>query len=331
MKKYVLGIDIGGTKCAVILGDPNAQSVDDIIKDKIRFDTESSRGWRAVTAQLLDVTAQILENNRLCADDIICAGISCGGPLDSTKGVVLSPPNLPDWDNVPIVSMIQERFGIKAYLQNDANACAVAEWKFGAGRGLSSFAFLTFGTGLGAGLILDGKLYSGCCDMAGEVGHIRIAPDGPVGYGKKGSFEGYCSGGGIARLAQQMAKEHLADGQTTLLCEDESTISQITAKSTALAAENGDKLAMEVYRICGEKLGEGLSILIDILNPQAIIIGSIFARSKHLLIESMEKSLKAEALTQSRQICKIIPAELGEKIGDLAALSIAINNIDTEG
>ncbi len=330
MKKYVLGIDIGGTKCAVILGNPNEKSVDNIIKDKIRFDTQSSRGWRTVTAQILDTIAQILENNRLCTDDIICVGISCGGPLDSTRGVILSPPNLPDWDNVPIVQMIQDRFRIKAYLQNDANACAVAEWKFGAGRGLSSFAFLTFGTGLGAGLILDGKLYSGCCDMAGEIGHIRIAPDGPIGYGKNGSFEGYCSGGGIARLAQEMASQALENGQTTMLCKDKSLISQITAKSTAIAAENGDKLALEIYRICGEKLGEGLAILIDILNPQAIIIGSIFARSQNLLIEGMNKALNREALPQSRQSCKIIPAKLGEKIGDLAALGIAINNIDTE-
>ncbi len=331
MKKYVLGIDIGGTKCAVILGDPDAKSVDDIIKDKIRFDTESSRGWKAVTAQLLDVTQQLLESNSLCNENIICAGISCGGPLDSSRGVILSPPNLPDWDNVPIVQMVQERFGIKAYLQNDANACAVAEWKFGAGKGLSSFIFLTFGTGLGAGLILDNKLYSGCCDMAGEVGHIRIAPDGPVGYGKKGSFEGYCSGGGIARLAQKMASDALADGQHTMLCKDESTISQITAKSTAQAAEKGDKLALDVYRICGEKLGEGLSILIDILNPQAIIIGSIFARSSNLLIDGMEKTLKAEALPLSRQNCKIVPAMLGEKIGDLAAIGIAINSMENGG
>ena len=220
--------------------------------------------------------------------------------------------------------MIEERFGFDAYLQNDANACALAEWKFGAGKGLRNMIFLTFGTGMGAGLILDGKLYSGTNDMAGEVGHMRIAADGPIGYGKRGSFEGFCSGGGIGRLAQEMARKTLESGRSTLMCKTAEDIENITAKSAAEAAENGDETAKEVYRICGEKLGEGLAILADILDPQAIIIGSIFARSGHLLKGSMEKALHREALSQTAG-CRIIPAGLGEKIGDLASLGIALD------
>ena len=331
MKNHILGIDIGGTKCAVTLGDIRTPDADKIVKDKVRFDTESRRGWRAVTSQLLSSAELLMERNGLCSQDIICAGISCGGPLDSSRGIILSPPNLPDWDGVEIVKMFEERLGIKAALQNDANACAVAEWKFGAGQGLSSFVFLTFGTGMGAGLILDGRLYSGCCDMAGEVGHMRIAPDGPCGYGKSGSFEGFCSGAGIASLARSMAQQTLERSETTMLCKSQGDIESITAKSTAQAAEAGDKTALEVYRTCGEKLGEGLAILIDILNPQAIIIGSIFQRSGHLLSEAMEKSLSREALTESRSRCKIIPAALGDSIGDLAALGIALNFIENGG
>ena len=279
MKKYIMGIDIGGTKCAVLLGRAQGDA-DDIIIDKLRFETRVGRGWRAVTEELLDNVEEIIKKNALSPEDILCAGISCGGPLDSRRGVILAPPNLPDWECVPIVDMIEERFGFDAYLQNDANACALAEWKFGAGKGLRNMIFLTFGTGMGAGLILDGKLYSGTNDMAGEVGHMRIAADGPI--------------------------------------ED------ITAKSAAEAAENGDETAKEVYRICGEKLGEGLAILADILDPQAIIIGSIFARSGHLLKDSMEKALHREALSQTAG-CRIIPAGLGEKIGDLASLGIALD------
>ena len=323
MKKYIVGIDIGGTKCAVLLGRAQGDA-DDIIIDKLRFETRVGRGWRAVTAELLDNVEEIIKKNALSPEDILCAGISCGGPLDSRRGVILAPPNLPDWECVPIVDMIEERFGFDAYLQNDANACALAEWKFGAGKGLRNMIFLTFGTGMGAGLILDGKLYSGTNDMAGEVGHMRIAADGPIGYGKRGSFEGFCSGGGIGRLAQAMARKTIENGGSTLMCEDAEGIGRITAKIAAEAAENGDETAIEVYKICGEKLGEGLAIIADILDPQAIIIGSIFARSGQLLRDSMEKALHREALRQTAE-CKIIPAGLGEKIGDLASLVIALD------
>lgn len=318
-----MGIDIGGTKCAVLLGRAQGDA-DDIIIDKLRFETRVGRGWCAVTEELLDNVEEIIKKNALSPEDILCAGISCGGPLDSRRGVILAPPNLPDWECVPIVDMIEERFGFDAYLQNDANACALAEWKFGAGKGLRNMIFLTFGTGMGAGLILDGKLYSGTNDMAGEVGHMRIAADGPIGYGKRGSFEGFCSGGGIGRLAQEMARKTLENGGSTLMCKTAEDIENITAKSAAEAAENGDETAKEVYRICGEKLGEGLAILADILDPQAIIIGSIFARSGHLLKDSMEKALHREALSQTAG-CRIIPAGLGEKIGDLASLGIALD------
>ena len=131
-------------------------------------------------------------------------GISCGGPLDSKKGIIFSPPNLPGWDNVPITRILSDEFGVETALQNDANACALAEWLMGAERGHSNMIFLTFGTGMGAGLILNGRLYSGTNDLGGEVGHIRLAKTGPVGFGKAGSFEGFCSGGGIAQLAKSI-------------------------------------------------------------------------------------------------------------------------------
>lgn len=326
MKKHILGIDIGGTKCAVLLGNIESDT-DSIILDKLRFETHSERGWKAVTDELMQSVEAVISRNSLTADDILALGISCGGPLDSKRGVILSPPNLPDWDGVPIVEMIEKRFGIKAYLQNDANACALAEWKFGAGKGMKNIIFLTFGTGMGAGLILNGKLYSGQNDMAGEVGHIRLAEDGPMGYGKNGSFEGFCSGGGIGRLAQKTALAALKNGKSTLMCKSEAEIPSISAKTAAEAADMGDETALEVYRTCGEKLGEGLAILADILDPEAIIIGSIFARSGHLLIDSMKKTLYREALSQTAK-CKILPAGLGERIGDLASLGIAIDAIE---
>ena len=127
--------------------------------------------------------------------------------MDSARGIIREPPNLPGWVDVPITDMLTARLGLPAALCNDANACALAEWRFGAGKGTRNMVFLTFGTGMGAGLILDGRLYAGTCDAAGEIGHMRLAPDGPVGFFKAGSFEGFCSGGGLAKMGQRLALE----------------------------------------------------------------------------------------------------------------------------
>ena len=192
-----IGYDIGGTKCAVSLGRVEGERMK--ILDKAQFPTQGAP--EDVLSQMADCAEGLLKKRGLSFRDVASAGISCGGPLDSVRGVVLSPPNLPGWDAIPAVEILEKRTGVSTKLQNDANACAVAEWKFGAGRGSRNMVFLTFGTGLGAGLILDGRLYCGASDMAGEVGHIRLAEDGPVGYGKPGSAEGFCSGGGIATAA----------------------------------------------------------------------------------------------------------------------------------
>ncbi|MFC2116959.1 ROK family protein, partial [Bacteroidota bacterium] len=208
----IIGIDIGGTKCAVLLG--NIKDDGDIeVLDKSVYTTADYSTPDKMLPQLQNGITDILKKNQLVANNIASIGISCGGPLDSKRGVVLSPPNLPGWDEVHIVEFFENRFSIPAAIQNDANACALAEWKFGAGRGTQNMIFLTFGTGMGAGLILDGKLYSGTNDNAGEVGHVRLDNIGPVGYGKAGSFEGFCSGGGIAQLARIRALEKFQMGE----------------------------------------------------------------------------------------------------------------------
>lgn len=328
MEKYSLGFDIGGTKCAVILGKGEIpqKNDDDFIIDKIRFETNQSRGWQKIVEQLLESAETVLERNGVSCAQLIGCGISCGGPLDSKKGIIMCPPNLPDWDNVPLVEMTEKRLGIKTYLQNDANACALAEWKFGAGRGTRNMVFLTFGTGMGAGLILDGRLYSGTNDMAGEVGHMRLSENGPVGYGKAGSFEGFCSGGGIARLAKQIVENKLSQGIIPSFCKSADELERITAKSVAVAAADGDETATEIYNICGEYLGRGLSVIIDILNPEAIVIGSIYERSSALLQQKMCETLRKEALPYALDVCRILPATLGDSIGDYAALGVAFMN-----
>ncbi len=313
----MIGFDIGGTKCAVCVGEEVNGEL--IIKDKKIIPTDHS-------VSAYEMIERMCAEAEKITDDFSLLGISCGGPLNSEKGVIMSPPNLPGWDDIKIVDYLKEKYHGEVYIENDANACAVAEWKYGAGKGSKNMIFLTFGTGLGAGLILDGRLYRGANDMAGEVGHIRLNAFGPVGYGKSGSFEGFCSGGGIAQLGKTYALEKLQMGEEVSFCKSISDLEDITAKSIADCANNGEADALEIYRLCGESLGKGLSILIDVLNPEKIVLGSIFQRSENLIREAMEKILEKECLTFSLSACEILPAKLEENLGDYAALSVAAMN-----
>lgn len=300
MEKYI-GIDVGGTKCAVIVGEYEDGRLKIISRTAFATDVNEE------PFSAIEKFSEIISKEK----DFKAIGISCGGPLDSRTGVVLCPPNLPKWIDVPIVEILSSRFNVPVFLQNDANACALAEWKLGAGKGAENMIFLTFGTGFGAGLIFDGRLYVGKSDMAGEVGHVRLTEDGPEGYGKKGSAEGYCSGGGIKNLAK--------------LCGLDKT-----AKELAEAAKNGDEKSAEIYRTSGKYLGRILAILMDILNPECIVIGSIFARSEDLLRPSMEEEIRKEALSYTAGCCSVKPALLGDEIGDYAALITAVYGMQNE-
>ena len=311
-KQVILGFDIGGTKCAVITALWDGENIELLKKEKCATDTTIAP--EKMIEKLIEMADGILEEKPTAI------GISCGGPLDPEKGIVMSPPNLPGWDDVHITEQLEAHFGVPAKLQNDANACAVAEWKFGAGRGSKNMVFMTFGTGLGAGLILDGKLYSGTNDNAGETGHIRLAKNGPMGFGKYGSFEGFCSGGGIARLAEEMAKRCK---KVPACIEKMGGMSAITTKKLAEAAFAGDVFAKRVFAKSGQMLGRGLSILIDLLNPEKIVLGGVFMRSHALLVPAMKKEIAKEALGISAEVCEIVPAQLSENIGDIAALAIA--------
>jgi glucokinase len=316
---YYLGIDIGGTKCAVIAG---TEKMD--ILEKEMFPTETQKGPKYALDRLIESIGRI--TGKLTSYKLIAAGISCGGPLDSRKGIIQSPPNLPGWDNIEIVRLFSEILHVPVFLQNDANACALAEWTFGAGKGSENMIFLTFGTGMGAGIIIEGKLFSGTNDLAGEVGHIRLENDGPEAYGKKGSFEAFCSGTGIALLAREIVTDKIKAGISISFCPNLEEAGKLTARDIADAAFKGDKTAVEILEFSGRKLGKGLSVLIDILNPQIIVIGSIYARCRQFLEPPCMQVIKEEALRPSLSVCRIEPAALGDQIGDYASLSVAMTS-----
>ncbi len=314
-KKWYVGIDIGGTKSAVLLIDNKGV----IASRQMMPTTKGKNNWQPTVNFIVNVVKEYVNQEYISG-----IGISCGGPLNSSEGVILSPPNLPGWDNVPIVKILNKEFNLPVALENDANAGALAEWRFGAGKGFRNLIFLTFGTGLGAGLILDGRLYSGTNDLGGEAGHIRLAEDGPVGYNKRGSFEGFCSGTGLAQL---MAFELLClkekIGEEEMLARYKEP-GKVTGKDVVDWAINGDKLALQVVNRSGRYLGAGLSILIDILNPELIIIGSMGVRLGELLFEPARQIIEKEVIPGANSVCRIEPATLGEKIGDFAALCVAI-------
>ena len=321
----IIGIDIGGTKCSVCLGHYDDDAHEKVVLiDKQAFPTDVPRGPECIIEQIIEYIDIVLQRNNMSTHSLSAIGISCGGPLDADRGVILSPPNLYGWDNIPITRILAQRLDLPVKLQNDANACALAEWKFGAARGYRNVIFLTFGTGMGAGLILNGALYNGTNNMAGEIGHVRLSDHGPVGYGKAGSFEGFCSGGGLAQLARMKVLEKLQMGEKVSFCKNLESLSELNAERVAAAARSGDPLALEIYALCGEYLGRGLSILIDLLNPEIIVVGSIFTRAHDLLWPTVQQAIEQEALASSRKVCKIAPSQIDEQLGDFAALAVAL-------
>lgn len=301
--KLILGLDIGGTKTAVVLGTPRGE-----IQWRMQFRTRPERGFKIVFAELTTNLATALRSAR---QTVAAISVSIGGPLDVLNGIIKSPPNLPGWTNIALKKLLMERFTLPVYVEHDGNAGALAEFYFGAGKNFRNIIFITMGTGFGAGLILNGQLYRGASDCAGEIGHLRIAEDGPRCYGKAGSLEGYGSGTGIAKLAQMMYPA---------IWNASATVIDIYEQYKAGSAE-----AREVFARAGFYLGRGFALLADTLNPERIILGGIGMRLGEALLAPAKKIFYEEALPQAAAVCKIVPAQLGEAIGDLASLCAALD------
>lgn len=303
---YFIGIDIGGTKMAVSIFEVTSASVERVE----RFASGADCKPDEMVSQLVAVAQDwIAEKDR--APEAV--GVSVGAVYDGKSGCVTDAPHLPNWKGFPVVATFKEAFGVPVFAENDANACALAEWRHGAGRGCEHVIFLTFGTGLGAGLIFNGRLYRGASGLAGEVGAIRVAESGPAVRDKPGCLEGFASGAGIALLGQA-ARDRNTD---TVLPENP------TAKDVFTAAADGDAVAMAVVAESIEKLGQGLATLLDVLSPDRIVLGSIFVRAEPMIRPQLEATLRREAMAETQAACQIVPAELGESIGDFGAATLA--------
>ncbi len=267
----VIGTDIGGTKVSVCLGESHSSNATEILS-RSRFPAAAFPGPTATLAEIVRQARQLMAEAGVANGEIAGIGISCAGPLDSARGIVLSPPNMAGWDAVPVCELLQREFGAPARLENDANAAALAEWQFGAGRGTRHMVFLTCSTGMGGGLILDGRLYRGRRDLAGEVGHLRLTDSGPKLYDKAGSFEAWASGAGLALQTGHSVEE------------------------LACAARAGESQALAAITHAGEMLGRGIAILCDVLNPELVVCGTLAVHLGDLYLEPARRVVAAETL-----------------------------------
>jgi glucokinase len=307
-----VGVDIGGSKTAVCVSSDAPE-----ILWRHEFATRPEDGPEHALRGIVNAIHRGLSETGCSAKAI---GVSCGGPLDRTAGVIQRPPNLWTWHDVAITALLEGEFGVPCALENDANAGALAEHRFGAGRGTQHMIFLTLGTGFGAGLILAGQLFRGASNMAGEIGHVRLTKHGPMGHGKEGSVEGWASGGGMARVGVQIAESALSKGEQTTLA---GRLTGLTARDIAIELQSGDAVAKQIVAATGSRLGEALAILVDVLNPERIVLGGLALRFGEHLLGPARVTLEKEALVGPVAACEIVPAELGEQIGDVAALCIA--------
>jgi len=312
MRKYI-AIDIGGTKIA--LGRFKEEG---ILEEKVVFPTRPERGYQKILEEMVENIEKLL------TQDVIAIGIGTAGPLDRVKGEIYSPPNLPGWKGVPLKKDLEEAFKIPVYLDNDANAACLGEYYFGAGKGVKDLVYVTVSTGIGGGIIIDGKILHGRRDSAGEVGHQTILPDGPLcNCGNRGCLEALASGTAIAKRA----KEAIERGEDTILL-DWSKKEEITAKHVRSAMLLGDKVATYIWNQAMEYLGIGIGNIITILSPQRVIIGGSVGLSGEDVIFKIKEIVGQRVFLVPIDMVEIVPAQLGEDVGLYGAFAVALHEIN---
>lgn len=310
-----LALDIGGTKIALgrFLRDGK-------LEEKIIFPTKAERGYK----KILD---EIIENiKKLKTKDTIALGIGCGGPLDSKKGIILSPPNLPGWDNVPLKEHLEFALNIPVFLDNDANTACLGEYYFGAGKGVRNLVYITVSTGIGGGIIIDGKILHGQRDSAGEVGHQTIIPDGPLcNCGNRGCLEALASGIAIAKRA----KEAILKGEDTILREWGKE-ENVSAEFVRRAYLQGDKVSERIWKDALEYLGIGVGNIITIISPERVILGGGIMKAGEEVLETVRRVTRERVKLVPIDKVEIVPSKLGEEVGLYGALALVLSKMGTK-
>jgi len=308
----VLAIDIGGTKLAAGVVDAAGN-----ILARGETPTVAAEGPERVLNRIFRLAKDVLSAPGVSADAVGRIGIGCAGPVDRQKGLILNPPNLPGWICVPLVERLEKALDRPAVLENDANAAALGEFRYGVGKGANSLVYLTVSTGIGSGIILDGKIWHGLSDGAGEIGHMTLIPDGPIcGCGNRGCLEALASGPSIARRA----REALAAGRPSRL----RAVTDLNAADVVRLAQEGDAVATEIWQDTVLYLGLGVAAMVTILAPECVVIGGGVTRAGDFLFEPLRREVRRRVKLVAVESVPILPAALGPDVGILGAAAVAL-------
>ncbi len=313
-RRIAVAIDIGGTKLAMGVATPDGRILADL-----RRPSQAEEGPDRMIERIIELSREVIADAGISPDQLGAIGIGCGGPLDPWRGVIRNALNIPGWIDIPLVTRIESALGRPTFVDNDANAAALGEYRFGAGRGVRNLVYLTISTGVGGGLVLDDRLYHGENGNGGELGHISVRVGGRACHcGSSGCIETYCSGTNIAARA----REALADAPDGILSTRQP--SEITAEDVSAAARGGDRLARAVWDETMELLGGGIVSIVHAFNPRLVVLGGGVTRSGDLLFEPLRRVLAERAMPWLSEPVRIVPAELGERTGTLGAVAVAL-------
>jgi glucokinase len=316
------GVDLGGTKILVLIADADGNVCGDV-----RVPTLADEGPDAVIARMVEATRQAAREAGVGVASLAGAGVSAPGPIDTGEGVITQPPNLPGWDNVPLARLLREKLAIPVVLENDANCGGVGEHRYGAGRGYRHMIYLTLSTGIGGGIIIDDRLYTGASGAAGELGHIAVDLDGPTcGAGHVACLEAFASGTAIAnRAADAITAGRMP--RTARLAEHNPPLS---AEEVHLAAEQGEEEAAAIIETAGRYLGIGLGSILNAFNPQCIVLGGGLVNIGERLLAPARAEARRRAFAQAFEDALIVEWELGEKCAALGAIAVVRDSIGAE-
>lgn len=316
----LIGIDVGGTKVSLCIGDDRG-----VIHVSKRVATNSLGSPETGLPKIVDLVKELVHEEKINLENIRGIGLALPGPVSTKKEMILNPPNMPLWVNVPIVQYLREKLGRPVFMNNDANAGALGEWEFGGAKHVNNLVYLTMSTGMGGGIIIDGKLLQGATDTGGEIGHFILDPKGPkCPCGLRGCFEAFCGGLNASRRLQERVKENK---ESLILKEAGGNIDKIDMKCLLAAVKEGDLIALEFWEEYIERLAQGIGILLQTLNPDAIILGTIAAYNKQLVMDPLNKALPRYAWSVPLEHCRIEPTELGSDLGKLGALAVALQGL----
>ncbi len=317
MKRHIIGLDVGGTKISLIIATDAGR-----ILVKTVIPTEVERGPEHTIKKIIAEIKGLLKEVKIKLQEVKGIGIGVPGSLDPIKGTILGSPNMPGWSGISLKDILNSEFGLPVILDNDANTAALGEKLFGAGRDIDSLFYFTVSTGIGGGFIINGKIHHGASFNAAEVGHMVILPDGPkCNCGKRGCLEALASGTAVARSAREKVKNNPSSLIMKLVDND---VELITARIVAEAAKEGDELAKQIYQEAGTFLGIGVANVLNLINPQMVVIGGGLSYSGSILFEPMRERARQEAFGRTYQVCQIVPSKLGNTAGCLGAVGLVL-------